>query len=133
MHEKNFLSNILWSNYFVKLYLSSVSSELIIISLLRLVNAATGKTMKYHYEHSWLNNVYPNIRACNSSETGIIVKLSRREDVMEKFMQSFIHKSCKLILDVTSIFYSTHDRTAWLQFSKSLKDAVQASLYVMTG
>ena len=31
------------------------------LSLLRLENVATGKTVKYHYEHFWPNNVYPDI------------------------------------------------------------------------
>lgn len=78
-----------------------------VYAILRLVFSSTGKSMKYDYEHSWLCDVYPDIRTCDSSVMKLLGRLSMRMDDMEDFMRRFCEDGHKLVFDGTSILCST--------------------------
>ena len=96
----------------IRTYFPDIFDDIIVLSLLNLVNDCTSKMAKMEFENSCLSDLYPNVSTSSGSVKKFIRQLGDRTQDMDAFMKSYLSEGSKLLFDGTTIFTRAQDSYA---------------------
>lgn len=74
-----------------------------VLALQKLIKQAPLKNMEFHYQESYLSEVYPGLSLSKNSLTSFIAHLSSQEASMKQFKKSMLEGSEHIVFDITHI------------------------------
>lgn len=75
-----------------------------ILSLHKLLYQSSFKNMEFHYEESYLSELYPNLNLSKNKITTILGELGHQENSILSFKKRFLEGSQNIVFDLTHIF-----------------------------
>jgi transposase len=77
--------------------------KILAIAMLRAINQCPFKRIEHLYEHSYISEVFPDLRLSGKELTSFLRNIGNKRDKIVEFMNSFVEGSRHIIFDATSV------------------------------